>query len=56
MPITFVTRISDSLTLYAEESIRVSLFEEYKRIVLENLITSFSLDFLIGDKLVSYGK
>lgn len=47
---TFVASISDAPTLYAEESLRVSLFEEYKRVVIESLISSFGLDFLMGDR------
>lgn len=47
---TFVASISNAPTLYAEESLRVSLFEEYKRVIIESLITSFGLDFLMGDK------
>lgn len=47
---TFVASISDAPTLYAEESLRFSLFEEYKRVVMESLISSFGLDFLMGDR------
>lgn len=50
MPNNFVAKISDVPTLYADESLRFSLFEEYKRVVMESLITSFGLDFLMGDR------
>ncbi|MBD5303197.1 MAG: hypothetical protein HDS18_00390 [Bacteroides sp.] len=46
----FIVRLDDTTAVIREENIYDSLFKQYERVVLESLITSFGLDFLMGDK------
>lgn len=46
----FIVRLDDTSAIIDEENLYDSLFKQYERVVLESLITSFGLDFLMGDK------
>lgn len=46
----FIARLDDTSSIIMEENLYDSLFKQYERVVLESLITSFGLDFLMGDK------
>lgn len=46
----FIARLNDTSAIIREENLYDSLFKQYERVVLESLITSFGLDFLMGDK------
>ena len=46
---SFVAKI-DEFTLIEEENVYDSIFKEYERVVIQSLITSFGLDFLVRDQ------
>ena len=50
MSTPFVSELTSKPSIYVDEPISASLFGEYKRVVLESLITSFGLDCLMGDR------
>ena len=50
MSTSLVAELSNRPSIYVDEPISNSLFGEYKRVVLESLITSFGLDRLMGDR------
>lgn len=50
MSTSLVAGLSNKPSIYVDEPISASLFGEYKRVVLESVITSFGLDCLMGDR------
>lgn len=50
MSASLVAGLSNKPSIYVDEPFSASLLGEYKRVVLESLITSFGLDCLMGDR------
>lgn len=46
----FVAAVGQDFNPEPRENIKVSLFKQYERVVIESLITSFGLDFIIKDR------
>ena len=46
----FVQNIDNNYCPDNQGNAYMSIFKEYERVIIESLITSFGLDFLIGDK------
>ena len=47
---TFVANIGNNFDIGPQDDIKESIFKQYERVIIESLITSFGLDFLINDK------
>lgn len=47
---TFVGAIQDSTEFDPEKNVFQSIWEEYERVIIESLITSFGLDFIVHDQ------
>ena len=46
----FVAAVGQNFNPDPTEDIKISLFKQYERVIVESLITSFGLDFIIKDK------
>lgn len=46
----FINQIENKHTSLKEENVYEGIFKEYERIIIQSLITSFGLDFLISDQ------
>lgn len=50
MATNFISALDANPDISEQDNLYNSLFRQYERVVMESLITSFGLDFLIGDK------
>lgn len=46
---TFVGKLNNGFEIDPKENVFTSVWKEYERVIVESLITSFGLDFLVGD-------
>lgn len=51
MGIEFANKVADNFTIEPEENIFKSIFQQYEKVIVESIITSFGLDFIISDRL-----
>ena len=47
----YVYAVGNGFIVDPEESVRDSIFQQYERVLVESLITSFGLDFLVHDRV-----
>ncbi len=47
---TFVSGISKTPTINPGGSVYVDVFQQYERVIIDSLITSFGLDFIVRDQ------
>ncbi len=50
MQTTYLLEINKGFEVVPDEPLAPSLFKEYERVIVETIVTSFGLDFLINDK------
>lgn len=47
---SFISEIKDGPDMEPEDNVFASIWGEYERVIVESLITSFGLDFIVGDQ------
>ena len=47
---SFVSNVGTEFFPNKEENVMTSIFKEYEKVIVESLITSFGLDFLLNDR------
>lgn len=48
--INYVTNVGNNYLPEPEDNVLKSIFSQYERVIIESLITSFGLDFMVGDQ------
>lgn len=51
MGIEFANKVADNFIIEPEENIFKSIFQQYEKVIVESIITSFGLDFIVSDHL-----
>ena len=47
---SFVAQVGNGASIQPDENIMGDLFKQYERVIVESIITSFGLDFLVNDR------
>lgn len=50
MSTAYVNMVNDGFTINNDDEVIDSIFTQYERVIIESIITSFGLDFLVNDK------